>query len=70
MAHQAEQQTMQLVLIRHGESEWNKLNLFTGWTDAELTDTGRKEAATGGHARQLPALARHEVRASHAQGNP
>ena len=50
MAHQAEQQTMQLVLIRHGESEWNKLNLFTGWTDVELTDTGREEAAAGGRA--------------------
>ena len=37
--------TMQLVLIRHGESEWNKLNLFTGWMDVDLTDTGRKEAA-------------------------
>ena len=48
MAHQADQQTMQLVLIRHGESEWNKLNLFTGWTDVELTDTGREEAAAGG----------------------
>ncbi|WP_350454983.1 2,3-diphosphoglycerate-dependent phosphoglycerate mutase [Slackia heliotrinireducens] len=42
--------TMTLVLIRHGESEWNKLNLFTGWTDVELTDTGRKEAAEGGRA--------------------
>ena len=26
-----------LVLVRHGESEWNKLNLFTGWTDPDLT---------------------------------
>ena len=42
--------TMQLVLIRHGESEWNKLNLFTGWMDVDLTDTGRKEAAQGGRA--------------------
>ena len=40
--------TMSLVLIRHGESEWNKLNLFTGWTDVDLTDTGRREAADGG----------------------
>lgn len=37
-----------LVLIRHGESEWNKLNLFTGWTDVELSDKGREEAAEGG----------------------
>ena len=40
--------TYQLVLIRHGESEWNKLNLFTGWTDVELSDKGRAEAALGG----------------------
>ena len=33
------QGTMKLVLIRHGESEWNKLNLFTGWTDVDLTET-------------------------------
>ena len=38
---------MQLVLIRHGESEWNRLNLFTGWTDVDLSDTGRQEAAAG-----------------------
>ena len=35
---------MKLVLIRHGESEWNKLNLFTGWTDVELSEKGVDEA--------------------------
>ena len=35
---------MKLVLIRHGESEWNKLNLFTGWTDVELSEKGVEEA--------------------------
>lgn len=39
---------MKLVLIRHGESEWNKKNLFTGWTDVELSEKGRNEAAAGG----------------------
>lgn len=38
----------QLILVRHGESEWNKLNLFTGWTDVDLTDAGRKEAYEAG----------------------
>lgn len=38
----------QLILIRHGESEWNKLNLFTGWTDVDLTEFGRKEAFDAG----------------------
>lgn len=37
-----------LVLIRHGESEWNKLNLFTGWTDVGLSETGRQEAEQAG----------------------
>ena len=37
-----------LVLVRHGESEWNKLNLFTGWTDVELSDKGREEAKAAG----------------------
>ena len=37
--------SMKLVLIRHGESVWNKENLFTGWTDVDLSDTGKKEAA-------------------------
>ena len=43
-------QTMTLVIIRHGESEWNLKNLFTGWTDVDLTDTGRAEAHAGGKA--------------------
>ena len=42
--------TMRLVIIRHGQSEWNKLNLFTGWTDVGLTDEGRAEAHAGGRA--------------------
>ncbi len=37
-----------LVLLRHGESEWNKLNLFTGWTDVELSSTGVAEAKDAG----------------------
>ena len=37
-----------LVLIRHGESEWNKLNLFTGWTDVDLSEKGVYEAMAGG----------------------
>ncbi|MDP3464101.1 MAG: 2,3-diphosphoglycerate-dependent phosphoglycerate mutase [Bacteroidales bacterium] len=40
-----------LVLIRHGESEWNKLNVFTGWTDVDLSEKGVEEAKKGG--RQL-----------------
>jgi 2,3-bisphosphoglycerate-dependent phosphoglycerate mutase len=38
----------QLVLIRHGESQWNKENRFTGWADVDLTEKGREEAATAG----------------------
>ena len=41
-------ETMTLVLLRHGESEWNKQNLFTGWTDVDLSDTGRLEAQNAG----------------------
>jgi 2,3-bisphosphoglycerate-dependent phosphoglycerate mutase len=37
-----------LVLLRHGESTWNKDNRFTGWTDVDLTDTGREEAKAAG----------------------
>ncbi len=40
--------TFTLVLLRHGESEWNAKNLFTGWVDVALTDKGRGEAVRGG----------------------
>lgn len=39
-----------LVLIRHGQSEWNLLNVFTGWQDPDVTDQGRAEAIDGGLA--------------------
>ncbi|HET6154071.1 MAG TPA: phosphoglyceromutase [Marmoricola sp.] len=37
-----------LILLRHGESEWNAKNLFTGWVDVALTEKGRAEAVSGG----------------------
>ena len=37
-----------LVLLRHGESEWNQKNLFTGWVDVDLNEKGRAEARRGG----------------------
>lgn len=37
-----------LVLLRHGESVWNQENLFTGWTDVELSENGKKEARQAG----------------------
>jgi 2,3-bisphosphoglycerate-dependent phosphoglycerate mutase len=40
--------THTLVLLRHGESDWNAKNLFTGWVDVDLTEKGRGEALRGG----------------------
>ena len=40
--------TLKLILLRHGESEWNALNLFTGWVDVRLSSKGEAEAARGG----------------------
>ncbi|MEM9330292.1 MAG: 2,3-bisphosphoglycerate-dependent phosphoglycerate mutase [Pseudomonadota bacterium] len=37
-----------LVLVRHGQSEWNKKNLFTGWRDPDLTELGHAEAVAAG----------------------
>jgi 2,3-bisphosphoglycerate-dependent phosphoglycerate mutase len=46
-----------LVLLRHGESEWNKLNLFTGWWDSGLTPWGESQATEAGRL-----MAEHDVR--------
>jgi 2,3-bisphosphoglycerate-dependent phosphoglycerate mutase len=45
-----------LVLLRHGESVWNKENRFTGWTDVDLSDTGRSEAQNAGRLMQAAGL--------------
>ncbi|CAH0481863.1 unnamed protein product [Peronospora belbahrii] len=57
MLYQQQQQkamkhTHTLVLIRHGESEWNKKNLFTGWYDVQLSEKGNKEAVAAGQLLQ------------------
>ena len=45
-----------LVLLRHGESDWNKENRFTGWTDVDLSAKGREEAAEAGQVLQAAGL--------------
>ncbi|OFL66063.1 phosphoglyceromutase [Facklamia sp. HMSC062C11] len=40
---------MKLILVRHGQSEWNQLNQFTGWEDVGLTEKGINEAKSAGH---------------------
>jgi 2,3-bisphosphoglycerate-dependent phosphoglycerate mutase len=42
------QRVLDLVLLRHGQSEWNAKNLFTGWVDVDLTEAGEAEARDGG----------------------
>ena len=37
-----------LILVRHGQSEWNEKNLFTGWKDPDLTSKGEVEAKEAG----------------------
>jgi 2,3-bisphosphoglycerate-dependent phosphoglycerate mutase len=45
-----------LVLVRHGQSEWNLKNLFTGWRDVDLTEQGVKEAQQAGRALKAQGL--------------
>ena len=51
-----------LVILRHGESTWNQLNLFTGWHDVSLTEKGTREAAAAG------ATVAHHVGQAEGQG--
>ena len=57
-----------LVLLRHGESEWNAKNLFTGWVDVALTEKGRAEAVRGGEL--LVEAGRAARRAAHLAAAP
>ena len=45
-----------LILLRHGQSEWNLKNLFTGWVDVDLTEQGRAEAAEAARLLQAEGL--------------
>ena len=62
--------THTLVLLRHGESEWNAKNLFTGWVDVDLTEKGRAEAVRGGELlRRGRAAARRRAHLAAAPGD-
>ena len=65
-----------LVLVRHGQSEWNLKNLFTGWRDVDLTEQGVKEAREAGRKLKAQGLAFDvayhlgaEARAAHARAS-
>jgi 2,3-bisphosphoglycerate-dependent phosphoglycerate mutase len=53
-----------LVLLRHGESEWNSKGLFTGWVDVSLSGTGEHEAARGGRLLKEAGLQPHVLHTS------
>ncbi len=60
--------TSTLILLRHGESQWNASNQFTGWVDVDLTDKGRAllteldERVRECHVRQLGHLSQEQLR--------
>ena len=63
-----------LVLVRHGQSEWNLKNLFTGWKDVDLTEKGVEEARAAGRKLKAQGLVLRcrlhlglEARAAHAR---
>jgi len=56
--------TYTLLLLRHGESTWNKENLFTGWTDVDLSQKGEQEARLAGRLMREAGLEPHVVQTS------
>ena len=65
-----------LVLVRHGQSEWNLKNLFTGWRDVDLTEQGVAEARAAGRKLKAQGLALRcrlhvgaDARAAHARSD-
>ena len=52
-----------LVLLRHGESAWNKENRFTGWTDVGLSEKGFDEAQTAWTTTKAQEVAAHKIKA-------
>ncbi|MDQ1739958.1 MAG: 2,3-bisphosphoglycerate-dependent phosphoglycerate mutase [Pseudonocardiales bacterium] len=56
--------TATLVLLRHGESDWNRKNLFTGWVDVDLTEAGIAEGQRAGELLREHGLAPQVVHTS------
>lgn len=61
LAAHGEDSLYTLVLLRHGESQWNQLNKYTGWCDVDLTEQGKNEARTAGRL-----LAENGIEIDHA----
>ena len=59
-----------LILLRHGQSEWNQLNLFTGWVDVRLTEQGKNEARRGGELLAENALLAADLADLHRSRDP
>ena len=63
-AVQAEETVYKLILLRHGESQWNLEKRFTGWSDIDLTDKGRAGALKAGELLKKEGVAIDEVHTS------
>jgi 2,3-bisphosphoglycerate-dependent phosphoglycerate mutase len=59
-----------LVLLRHGQSEWNARNLFTGWANPDLTEAGERDAVRAGRLRGKLAESPDQVSSVRADQRP